>query len=80
MSVVVEAPRGCFLDRSVHALDLPVGPGMVWLCQAVVDIVARADQIEADAAERLSGCEHRFDVTDGPAFPFWISELDTIVG
>jgi hypothetical protein len=34
----VEALDGSVLDRAVHALDLVVGPRMLWLGQPVIDV------------------------------------------
>jgi hypothetical protein len=45
-SGVMVAPDGGFLDGPVHALDLAIGPGMVWLCQPVPDAVLAAAQVE----------------------------------
>ncbi len=42
------------LDGSVHALDLPVGPGMVWLGQPVFDSINETDPVEGMAAEACS--------------------------
>ena len=44
--VVVALDRGV-LDRSVHPLDLAVGPGVVLLGQAMLDAIFFADLIEA---------------------------------
>jgi len=57
---------GRFLDRAVHALDLAIGPGMVHLCQAMLDPVLRADPVE--------------DVLHRIAILFAVCELDAVVG
>ncbi len=49
--VVEEAFDGGFLDGSVHAFDLTIGPGMVRLGEAVFDSVDMAGPIEGMAAE-----------------------------
>lgn len=56
---VVEALDGCFLDGSVHAFDLAVGPGMFRLGQAVVEVGLGAGELEGMGAEELSAflCE-----------------------
>ena len=46
MSVIVIAPDGRLLERTVHPLDLAVGPRMVWLGEAMLDVVLAADAIE----------------------------------
>lgn len=44
--VVVEAFHRRLLDRAVHAFDLPVGPRMLHLGQAVLDAVLAAAHVE----------------------------------
>ena len=39
MAVVVIALNSCFLDGSVHAFDLPIGPGMFDLGGPVLDLI-----------------------------------------
>ncbi len=51
---VVEAFDGCFLDGSVHAFDLSVGPGMFGFGQAVVDVGLGASELEGMGSEDLS--------------------------
>jgi hypothetical protein len=46
MVVVMKALDGRFLDRSVHSLDLPIGPWVLHLCQAMFDIVLVTDPVE----------------------------------
>ena len=47
MAVVVASFHCRLLDRSVHPLDLAIGPRMVWLGQAVFDPICFADHVEA---------------------------------
>ena len=47
MAVVVEAFDGGFFDRSVHPLDLAVGPEMVGLREPMLNAVGFADHVEA---------------------------------
>ena len=42
MRAVVVALDGGFLDGSVHAFDLTIGPGMVDLCGAIFDAMLKA--------------------------------------
>ena len=46
VTVVVEAFDGGILDCSVHPFDLPVGPGMLHLCQPALDAVLVAAGVE----------------------------------
>ncbi len=46
VAVVVVAFEGSFFERAVHAFDLAVGPGMVGLSEAVLNVVLGADFIE----------------------------------
>ena len=46
MTVVMVPFDGRFLDRSVHALDLPVGPGMFDFGQSMIDPVFAAAHVE----------------------------------
>ena len=63
---VIGAPLDrCFLNRSVHSLDLTIRPGMVHLGEPLVDIV-----FPADAAE---------DVLESEPIPLAIGELDIIL-
>jgi hypothetical protein len=47
----MEAFDGRVLDGAVHALNLPMGPGMLGLSQAVIDIVAGAGHFEGIGPE-----------------------------
>jgi len=47
---VIALYRGV-LDRSVHPLEQAMGPGMVWLGQAVFDPVSLADHVKPHLAE-----------------------------
>ena len=51
MAVVEVALHRSFLDGPVHALDLPVGPGMVGLGEPVVDVVGLAGAVEGMSTE-----------------------------
>ena len=54
MIVVVEALDSRLLDRTVHPLDLPIGPWMLHLSQAVFNAVLATAHIEhvGDVARR----------------------------
>ena len=74
MRVVVKTPYSCFFDHAVHALNFSVCPRVVRFRQTVIIVVSRADQIEANASEGLSGVEHDFDVGDGPSIVLRVGE------
>ena len=46
VTIVVIPFYGRVLNRAVHPFDLPVGPWMVWLGQAMLDLVCGADHVE----------------------------------
>ncbi len=66
MCVVVIAFDRCLLDRPVHALNLPVRPGMVHLGQALVDGVLPANTAEG--------------VFEGEPVLLAVGELDAVIG
>jgi hypothetical protein len=53
--IVMERSDSCFLDRSVHPLGLAVGPGMVRLCQPVLDAMLETNAIEDMRPEETPG-------------------------
>ncbi len=63
--VVVEAFDSGFLDGPIHPLDLPVGPGMLDLGQAVSDAVFFADTTE--------------EMHEGIAVGTAVGELDAVI-
>ena len=65
MGFVEVAFDGCVLDRAVHSLDLPVGPGVLGLGQPMVDVVLGAGVFEGVRPDGLSGVESRPDVRRG---------------
>ena len=48
-----------FLDGAVHPLDLPIGPGMLGLGEAMIDIVTGALYFEGMSPEWLASVEQR---------------------
>ena len=54
VAVVVVAFDGRVLEGAVHSLDLSIGPRVVGLCQAVLDVVLAADPLEHVHA--VAGC------------------------
>ena len=69
VGIVVEAFNGGLLDRSVHPLDLAVGPRMVGFGQQVLDPVGFANHVEA----HLPGI-------GGVPIPWLVGELNAVVG
>ncbi len=51
VGVVEVSLDGSVLDGPVHAFDLPVGPGMVGLGEAVFDSINEAEAVEGMATE-----------------------------
>ena len=37
MAVIMKAFRGSVFDNTVHLFDLPIGPRVVWFCEARFD-------------------------------------------
>ena len=66
-AVVREAVDGNLLDCSVYSLHLPIGPGVVGLCQAMFNPIGLADPVEA----------HRPGL-DGISVPRLLCELGAI--
>ena len=46
VAVVVVAPNSRLFESTVHPLDPPVRPRMIWLCQSMLNPVRSAEQIE----------------------------------
>src|SRR5947207_15918120 len=71
VAVIVIAVDGRLFDRAVHPLDLPIGPWVMGLGQAMLDAVGSADLIEA--VDRVS--------SRPPIAIFWqVGKLDTVIG
>lgn len=51
---VVEALDGLVLDGSVHPLDLAIGPGVFRVGRAMIDIAARAGELERVRPEEFA--------------------------
>lgn len=75
----MEAFDGCVLDGSIHALDLPVGPGMSGLGEAMVDILSGAGDVERMFPEGPLVFDHLLDVRNRPAFPGGVGEVRTVI-
>jgi hypothetical protein len=68
------------LDGAVHALDLAIGPRMLWLGQPVVDIGEGAGVFERVCSERLLAGDHLADLGWGPGIALGVGEVDAVVG
>ena len=64
---VVEAFDRRLLDGAVHALDLAVGPMMLGLGEAMVDVGLGTGEFERMSAENLATLEHGLDLGWPPA-------------
>lgn len=80
MAFVMEAFDGCLFDGPVHSLDLTIGPGMLWLGEAVLDLVSGTGNVEGVCPEWRLVFNHLFDVRHGPAVSGGIGEVCAIVG
>ena len=65
MIFIMIAFDGCFLEGAVHAFDLTIGPGVIWLGQAMFRTIFQADTVE-DMQESMPVC-------------FAVGELDAVV-
>ena len=59
---VVKAFDGGFLECSVHAFDLSVGPGVFRFGQAVVDVGLGGGELEGMSAEEFSAFMRKLDL------------------
>ncbi|SKA06725.1 hypothetical protein SAMN02745113_02625, partial [Nitrosomonas europaea] len=55
MIFIMIAFDGCFLEGAVHAFDLTIGPGVIWLGQAMFRTIFQADTVE-DMQESMPVC------------------------
>ena len=76
----MEALDRRILDRSVHALDLAVGPGMLGLDKTMVDIGLGAGIFEGVSSEGLLTSDQLLDLGRRPTRATGIGEVQTVVG
>lgn len=76
---VMEALDGSLFDSAVLALDLPIGPEMLGLGEAMIDVVAGAGYLKGVGPERLLPFDHGLDVGRSPAFAGRTGEVGAIV-
>jgi hypothetical protein len=62
VGLVVEALDRRLLDGPVHPLDLAVGPGVLWLGQAMIDVGLCAGQLEGMGPEQLATLDGQLDL------------------
>ena len=76
--VVVTSDRG-FLDRSVHGFDLAVGPRMVGLGQAMIDIGLGACEFEGVGSEQFTLLDGGSDLSGSRAVVPRCREVGSII-
>ena len=62
VAVVMVAPDGGLFQRAVHALDLAVRPGMLRLCEPVIDVVFGAGVLKSMGSEDIASGQAFFDL------------------
>ena len=77
---VVEAFDSSFLEGSVHAFDLAVGPGMFQLGQAMIDVSFGAGELEGMGAEEFSAFEGKLDLRGSRRAIAGRGEMHSVVG
>lgn len=80
VGLVVEAFDGGFFESSVHALDLAVGPGVLGLGEAVVDVGLGAGELEGVGAEEFSPLDRELDFRSGGTAITGRGEMHSVVG
>lgn len=80
VAFVVEALDRGVLEGSIHALDLAVGPRVLGLGRAVVDVVTRTGKFEGMGSEALALGDGFLDQWDGRSAATRCGELDAVVG
>src|SRR5271169_5547346 len=80
VSLIVEAFDRRLLEGAVHALDLAVGPRVLGLGEAMVDVVLRTSEFESVSAEDLVPLEHGLDLGRSPAIAARLSEVRAVIG
>src|SRR5271154_967907 len=68
------------LDGAVHSFDLPVGPWMLGLCQAMIDVVLGAGVFEGVRPNQLSSLQGGLDVRRSRTRIAWRSEVGSVGG
>lgn len=77
---VIEALDGGLFEGSVHALDLAVGPGMLRLGQAMIDVGFGTGELEGMGAEQFSAFERKLDLRDSRTAIPGRGEMHAVVG
>jgi hypothetical protein len=67
MGLVVEPTDGRVLDGPVHPFDLPVGPRVIELREAMLDAMLGAGEVERVGTEGAGSGEHLPNFLDAPA-------------
>ena len=80
MGFVIEAFDRRILDRPVHAFDLAIGPRMLGLGEAMIDVGFGTGVFEGMGSEGFLACDQLFDLGCRPALATGIGEVQTVVG
>ena len=80
MGLVMIGTNSSFLDRAIHAFDLAVGPRVVGLGEAVIDIVASTREFESVSPEDLASGQGQLDVLRSRSGIARRSEVGAVVG
>ena len=62
--LIVEALNGGLFKRAIHPFDLAIGPGVLGLGEAMIDVGLGASQLEAMGPDRLAALEGQLDLRD----------------
>jgi len=62
VAVIMIAADSSLFQGAVHALNLAVGPGMLGLCQAMIDVCSGAGQFEGVSPDKLAFGEAFFEL------------------
>lgn len=77
---VVEALDGGFLEGTVHAFDLAIGPGVLGLGQTMVNIGLGTGELEGMSAEEFSALERQLNLGGSGTAIAGSGEVDSVIG
>lgn len=80
VSLVVEAFDSGVFEGAVHALELAIGPGMLGLGQAMIDVVLGAGVLEGMRPEQFATLDGQLDFRRGRAGISRRSEVGAVIG
>ena len=79
MGLVVEPFNGRVFDRSVHPFDLAIGPWVLRLGRAMINIVARTGEFECVGSEQFAIGDRLSDQRHCRAAGTWRGEVGAII-